>query len=156
MQEDETEGISPLIDLWSETFGLILLCNSGVRYSNQTGGYACLHPQEEGVFAPLPAEPLEDAQTQERIKQYFVGEKWNGWCFEGIDEETADFLDSAFAQCELMSGLSVDRTRLQSSHEAWIYVLVKEPDPIREGEWESVPFAGFGPCRAVLIWLNSD
>lgn len=156
LNRDNTD--KPVIQLDIDTFGLILLRPSGVLYRNQTGGYICEHPQEEGVFAPLDLEEL--VQARDDISNHFTGEKWNGYCFEGIDAETASFLDAVFTRTanlpfgltQTLPFLRVDRSRLQESHEAWIYVEVEEPAGVPEHN----PFAGFGTCRAVLTWLNSD
>ena len=114
MLYDGEEIDMPIIDLSIETFGLLFLWASGVLYTNQTGGYATLHPHEEGVYAPLQLR--ESVQTA--ITKHFTGRKWRGWCFEGIDEETAQFLDGVFMQSDFLPFLRVDRSRLQDSHEA--------------------------------------
>ncbi|GAB2190584.1 hypothetical protein MAH1_21920 [Sessilibacter sp. MAH1] len=42
------------IKLWDMVgVGLIFLQKSGVIYTNQVAGTACLHPQAEGIFAPI-------------------------------------------------------------------------------------------------------
>src|SRR6478735_2795556 len=46
--------MKPTIELWESVgLGLIVEMPSGVLYSNQTGGFSCLHPSAEGVFLPL-------------------------------------------------------------------------------------------------------
>ena len=46
--------MKPTIELWESVgLGLIVEMPSGVLYSNQTGGFSCLHPAIEGVFLPL-------------------------------------------------------------------------------------------------------
>lgn len=49
-----TDDRKPLVELWeSEAYGAIVPCSSGVRWTNQTGGAHCAHPEAEGVFVPL-------------------------------------------------------------------------------------------------------
>ena len=38
---------------WYDNVGLILKVQSGVFYTSQVAGYACQHPEVEGVFYPL-------------------------------------------------------------------------------------------------------
>ena len=110
----------PVIQLWGERlFGMIVIRPSGVYYSNQTGGYACYHPMEEGVFIPLGKESVDQ---EKELCDYFTGAKWAGWCCEGIDEETAGFIEALMAKSHLTQSITVDRTRLQDSQEAWVYV----------------------------------
>ena len=140
----------PLIQLWcGERLGLVVLRPSGVYYSNQSGGYACLHPLAEGVFVPIRDDALD---IEKELEDYFTGPKWNGWCCEGIDEETATFIDGVLTKCPLTMEIKVDRTRLTDSHEAWVYVDYGNP---QEANWSS-EISGFGPCKAVLTWENSD
>jgi len=111
----------PRIRLWDAGLGLIILWPSHVVYSNQTGGYACLQPHEEGVFVPLDAD---QGQQAAQLEAFFTGPTWGGGCWNAIDAETADYLDRLFAASFSTNFLHVDRTRLHDSHEAWIYVDV--------------------------------
>lgn len=59
--------------------------------------------------------------------------------------------------------LSVDRYKLNESVEAWIYVdispreeLVKEIEEKGEEVYPMYEFIGFGRCKGVLTWNNSD
>jgi hypothetical protein len=47
----------PTIELWDLDWpmGVIVPCESGVKFTNQTGGTMCAHPVIEGVFIPLPS-----------------------------------------------------------------------------------------------------
>lgn len=141
----------PLVQLWdAKQFGLIVLRHSGVYFSNQTGGYACYHPIVEGVFIPLG----EEASNQEKeLQGHFTGHKWAGWCCDGIDGETADFIDSVMAKSDLTKDVTVDRARLKESHEAWVHVDFRNTEPYGFG---SVEVSGFGICKGVLTWENSD
>lgn len=140
----------PVIQLWlGRQVGLIILRPSGVYYSNQTGGYACQHPLEEGVFVPIHSCELDFGKA---LSEYFTGSKWNGWCCDGIDEETAAFMDSLLKKSGLSNEIKVDRTRLKDSREAWVYVNVNTP---AKTNWLSA-ISGLGLCSAVLTWENSD
>jgi hypothetical protein len=123
--------------------GLIISCQSGITYSNQAGGLACIHPEEDGVFVPLP-------EAKGRPEAYALQQRFRGeW--RHINEEDALAIDNIFRRSGL-NYVSVDRTRLQDSFEAWVYVLVEEP--------KEVPFTclfeGLGKRSGVLVWQNSD
>jgi len=140
----------PLVQLWcGQRLGLIVLHPSGVYYSNQTGGHACLHPLAEGIFVPIRDDTLD---LEKELKDYFVGPKWKGWCSEGIDEETATFVDDVLAKSHLTRDVTVNRNRIIDSHEAWVYVDYRNP---KTADWNS-EITGFGQCQAVLTWENSD
>ena len=141
----------PVIQLWGERqFGLIVLRPSGVYYSNQTGGYACYHPMAEGVFIPLGIDTVDQ---EKELCDYFTGAKWGGWCCEGIDEETAGFIDVLMEKSDLTKSITVDRTRLHDSQEAWVYVDFRNTATYGFG---GVEVTGFGICKGVLTWENSD
>lgn len=124
--------------------GLIITRPSGVLYENQAEGYACSHPRAEGVFLPLPVRP--GASELWGLQQHFTG-KWGP-----IDEGSARTVDRIL----LRNGhkyLKVNRARLAESYEAWIHVLIDEPEisSIAGGVIE-----GFGKCEGILTWPNSD
>jgi hypothetical protein len=83
--------------------GLIIPCSSGVIYQNQTGGYSCLQDAVEGVFAPLYSEPLDHYEALYDF--FYKGTKWAGNCANGIDEETADFIDATLVLRMLNQGV---------------------------------------------------
>lgn len=41
-------------------YGIIMLEESGIEWTNQVGGTCCWHPKAEGVFIPLGYEPDPD------------------------------------------------------------------------------------------------
>ena len=129
--------------------GLIVSYPSGVYYTNQTGGYACMWPVLEGVFAPL-TNPVLDQST--KLNGFFIGSKWEGRCDEGIDEETADFIDSVLIESNQTKILRVNRDKLADSHEAWIHVVILKG---RESA-ELQQFYGSAGEIGVLTWENSD
>ena len=132
-----------------ERIGLIICWKSGVEYINQTGGLACFLSRQEGVFVPIGEGLLNQ---DELLWEHFTGSKWFGACMDGIDEETADYIDDVLAQNIETACVKVDRTRLGKSHEAWIYVQIEENS---ESEERRI-IKGFEGCKAVLTWDNSD
>ena len=140
----------PIVKLWQAGgIGLILLHGSGVFYTNQTGGHACSHPEAEGTYVPLHDELL---RQQKLLREHFTGPKWGGWCTDGIDEETAVFIDEVLARSPYTDMLRVDRGRHEESHEAWIYVRIE----VAEGEAGRLLWQGLAVRDGVLTWENSD
>ncbi|MGI8654247.1 MAG: DUF6210 family protein [Pyrinomonadaceae bacterium] len=140
----------PVIHLWLlDGIGLIISHPSGVSYSNQTGGYACLHPEMEGAFIPLIDELINQ---QAKLLEYFTGSKWNGACFRGIDEETAGFIDEVLGSSLYTKRLKVNREKLADSHEAWIHITILTDDK----EDELKEFNGFSSDSGIVTWSNSD
>jgi hypothetical protein len=121
--------------------GLVIACPSRVAYTNQVGGYACRHPEIEGVFVPL------SGNVSEKLYAFFTGPKWNGRCYDSIDEETASFIDSILRELCLDSSLCVDREKLEESCEAWIWVKIS---------MNSLLWPGLNEGEGILTWENSD
>jgi hypothetical protein len=123
--------------------GLIIRHSSGVIYTNQAAGYACLHPEMEGVFCPLPIRP---GKTElHLLHRHFKGQ------VNSITAEDADVVD-AILRRNGHAYLKVDRARLNNSYEAWVYVTIS-------GELDSLfkaVLSGFGECEGILTWPNSD
>jgi hypothetical protein len=63
-----------------------------------------------------------------------------GACSSGIDEEDAKVIDSIFRLSSLTDLITVDRSRLQDSCEAWIYVVL----PAQREKIYLSAFSGFG------------
>jgi len=139
----------PLIRLWElNSLGVIVKCESGVVFTNQVCGYANYHLEMEGVFVPLQDETV-DLQTM--LYEYFTGPKWGGYCYYGIDEETADFLDNAFPRSTSTSILKVNRDLLDKSGEAWVHVFIDQPHHDRYPLID-----GFPGNEGIATWGNSD
>jgi hypothetical protein len=134
----------PIISL-NEFDGLGLIVNfpSGVIYTNQVAGYACLHPKAEGVFVPLPVDAGRSGIYS--LQQHFRG----GWRPIGVSD--ADIVDGILKR-NGYSYLEVNRSKLGESYEAWINVLIGRAS---EGGWPS-PAEGFEGRTGVLTWQNSD
>jgi hypothetical protein len=137
--------------LWNVPgLSLIIPAKTGIEYATQTGGHYCFQQCLEGMLLPL--YNIYDGINQEEILNNHFVSKWGGWCGEqGIDEETADFVDAVFEETPYTSWIHVDRRDLAASHEAWIHVVPKE---LRDTE--TIEFGDFAFKSGVLTWLNSD
>lgn len=136
--------------------GLVILCSSGVFYSNQSGGTACLHPSIEGIYVPI-ANDIDANGTRmgpaPKLETYFIGPPHRGsGAFRGIDKDDANEIDAILSQYADISGVKVDRERLKSSHEAWVYVTVSHQ--VVEELVQGLPEQG--QYGAILTWPNSD
>jgi len=123
----------------NEDCRIIMKCSSGIHWSNQSGGHACRHPKEEGV--------LIDTPIYEDELEFFYSEH-GGYCSDGITEEDANRVDKILKEHSVIYhsnnvfkdnrfALTVDRTRLKDSMEAWVYINI-------------------GDKKGVLVWGNSD
>ncbi|MDI3288350.1 DUF6210 family protein [Polyangium sp. 15x6] len=166
-QRHEVDG--PLVSLseMDVALGLIVLRATGVSFFNQAGGVCCLQPVEEGIFVPLGAPEVEQALSEYILATYGPAGT------SRLDRKDADVVDQLLAKDRNTRMLSVDRARIHDSCEAWIYVDIgAHPDrypelPIEGNErtWAdpnspinqslSLIF-GFGRCKGVLTWPNSD
>ena len=124
---------------------LIVPTSTGVVYRNQTGGHACLTSQMEGYLVPFAGEVRG---KYEQLLSHFTGPKWGGWCSQHIDEETANEIDSVLADMPGRDQITVDRTKLDMSWEAWVHVKITGP------LLALVEHAA--PRNAILTWPNSD
>jgi hypothetical protein len=124
---------------------LIVPASTNVVYRNQTGGHACVPSYQEGYLVPFAGE-LRDAC--DRLQSLFTGPKWGGWCYDRIDQETADEIDSVLAQVARHGEIVVDRAKLNESWEAWVHVKITGP------LLSLVEHAR--PSDAILTWSNSD
>ena len=137
------------VDLHGVDLGLILMMHSGVVYTNQADGVACLQLEEEGVLAPF-AMPAEQPYSK-GLCDYFLSRPGNRGCLEIAD---ADFIDAFLLTTWVPFSVKVDRTRLAESYEAWVYVNLDAYSgsiPVIE-----TPKGLTLPMNAVLVWENSD
>ena len=149
LREKQVKARITLSHSSGRVMGLIILQPSGAFSTPETGGIACYPELAAGVFVPLHEET--DASQQGLLTAHFTGPKWNGSCDDGIDEQTAEYVDYVFSLSPATNYLRVDRVRLDDCKEAWIYVRVREPS-----ENSYPPISGFGDCKGVFIWSNSD
>jgi hypothetical protein len=114
----------------------------------------------EGVYIP----PRNDVSHEEHrllgpgndLFAYFEGPKHQGTgATSGLDAEDADFIDAILRSNALSDSISVDRTRLRESHEAWVHVLVHREE---ENQHDLKIFCGLGPYPrpGILTWTNTD
>jgi hypothetical protein len=99
-------------------------------WKNQCGGYACNHKVTRGYLKLAGGR-----EEEEKLTDFFCGEKWGGWCCEGIDEETAKFIES------VIDSFEVNKEEMNNSQEAWI---------------EGFLIVGGEKLPATLVWENSD
>lgn len=143
----------PRVLLWN-LYGPALLVRwrSGVIYQNQVGGNVCYQEEQEGVLVPLD---ISDAHTEAIMAHHFPT-----GC-QGIEPAAADLIDAILAANRSTEFITVDRTRLAESWEAWVHVnFGRVPDeyelnPERPLEYLGEIY-GFPPGRGVLTWANSD
>jgi hypothetical protein len=131
------------------TLGLIISEPSGVFYYNQCGGISCMQNYAEGIFTFIYGAP----QTlYKRIADYTEN------MMDGLKPEDADFIDSVLEKYTETNFLSVDRSMLDKSMEAWIYVNIDEEkikNATGRDSWR-IGFKGFSSEKGVLTWENSD
>ena len=138
------------IDLIYMPYDMMLLIEypSGVVYRHQVGGNYCWQAELEGVLAPVD---FSDAEVQQ------VMTLTNGVC--RISAEVADAIDAILAANPRARYLSVDRTRLHESFEAWVYVRADTqddaPDHLVNQDYLGSVY-DFGTAKGLLIWPNSD
>jgi hypothetical protein len=76
-----------------------------------------------------------------------------------LTSKDADFLDAQFMQSFDAKYLRVDRSRLDGSMEAWVYVTADQSfngNVKDESVYYNTAFKGFTGTGAVLTWDNSD
>jgi len=131
--------------------GLIILAKTGVYYTNQVAGVACFHPIVEGYFVPFYLGYRNWRELNWELQE--LGDSIGTWI--GLSSEDADKLDSLFEKYEVP--LRVERSLLESSYEAWVYVRVLDLEKC------GVQFKGMKDGSsdddqplAVLVYENSD
>ena len=103
----------PLLPLYALNGpGLIILAPTGVAYLNQAGGYLCAQCVEEGAFVPLDLYAVGLLPELQRLLELV----------EHLTPDHADALDALLARFPTTQSIRVDRTRLDDSMEAWVYV----------------------------------
>lgn len=143
----------PMIELWDTSgLGIIVEYPSGVLVSNQTGGTSCLHPFIEGIYIPLHNDytdiEKEFLSPAVDLEEYFVGQKHMGTrATNGIDQEDVLKITEILTRYGLSDSISIDTDRLKQSHEAWVYVKIKNCYVLRNFPSE---------LNGVLTWNNSD
>ncbi|QNM95082.1 DUF6210 family protein [Chitinimonas koreensis] len=122
---------------------LILPICSGIIYTNQAGGTKCAQPSVEGVLLPLEHGSAPSLSLVEALCSLFP-EGGNG----DINSLIADRIDSIFKSLPSILSISVDRSQLHVSMEAWLHVIVTCCDNY-SGDLKF-------PTPAILTWPSSD
>jgi hypothetical protein len=133
----------PSVNLWSlEEAALIVEWKTGVVFSNQTGGCACCQREMEGLLIPFnPCDRPVGAPTLREQLAFLINAQY-------LTEELAGRIDALLEENYETRGVTVDRSRLRDSMEAWIHVDIDDS--------LSGIFCGFGRCKGVITWPNSD
>jgi hypothetical protein len=139
-----------MINLYEMPNEVMIIINypTGIFYENQVGGYECRQVEFEGVLAPVGIWPEANTQIMEL--------PFPGAGALGVD--VADRIDEILASNTRSQYLKVDRSRLDDSCEAWVFVHVETPENGTlqlVGPYFGAPH-GFGTARGVLTWPNSD
>lgn len=119
---------------------LIVLMETGVFYTNQTGGVACHHPTAQGILIPIGNTHFTEELVNEC--QDF------GFC--GLEEKSVSILQGIINRNGLENSIKIRRNKLQVSEEAWVHVVINDPP----GRFPF--FKGFKNAKAILTWQNSD
>ena len=147
--------LKPVIRLYDAIgLGVIINYPTGVLISNQTGGTACLHPSIEGIYLPLCndyyTETLKLISPETDLNEYFTNEKHYGTgATHGLDEEDVEHITTILSKYHLDDLIKIDTSKLERSHEAWIYINIHNND--------HELLSNFGASlTGVLTWTNSD
>ncbi|MGH1374700.1 MAG: DUF6210 family protein [Alphaproteobacteria bacterium] len=141
----------------TRVFTLIIPHTTGVIYSRQVGGISCTQKETEGFIIPITDfrcltsnKPIDANKCLEE----FWTTKWGMHCYSGIDEETANFMDELLHEpiLEHPLQLSVDRSRLAESMEAWVHMKISYSCEDRG----HIDLLGKSATEAILTWVNSD
>ncbi len=140
-----------VIDLYGVDLGVIVALPTGVVYSNQADGVACTHPQQEGAYVPLVTHFRDTPPRHDQaLVAYFDQRPGNRGHLEPAE---ADELDDILARIQDPFAMTIDRSRLEDSVEAWIHVVLTLPTaPPHYSRPLVLPY----PCSGVLVWENSD
>lgn len=160
-----------------ETPCIIIAAKTGVKYFNQTGGYAVHDLEVEGYIIPLPEKyysRVKDGEQSNSDNPYWnsynlqahfdhlfapietdppskFSTKYNGHCYNGIDEEDAQYIEKAFGESHSgILGIQVCRDKLKDCEEARIFVTIKYRQFSPQGD------EGIMEVEGILTWENSD
>jgi hypothetical protein len=132
------------VDLEVDGVGLIIECETGVRYRRDTAGIYQIPKSTEGVFVPLEAE--SEGTVRKALREIFEGN-----ITASLDELFATRIESVLRKSARLSLFTVDRARLDASASSWVWV---KWDAARLEESNVLPFAGFSALTGALVWPN--
>ena len=123
---------------------VIIKYPTGVMYTNQTCGTACLQPRIEGALLPVNNE-FDPKFPEESIEVKLLNLLNNCNRLTSTQANELDDLLSLYPQTE---GIHVDQKLLNDSHESWVHVVLKQS--------KYAGFSGAEELCGVLTWPNSD
>lgn len=136
--------------------GLIIKTRTGIVWTTQAGGTACLQPECEGLFVPFGNDLSYDGRLlsfENGMSELFHGAPGGVSFATSWAQRFEQALERyAVEHWRPFSGIELDRTRLADSVEAWVHVIY-QPTPELPALFEGV---GEAPFEAVLTWSNSD
>ncbi|MDM3869876.1 DUF6210 family protein [Porticoccus sp. W117] len=134
------------VKLWEISgAALIVQESTGVYFTNQVCGTACLQRELEGVLIPINNDMvLSDPEHLENQLCSLFPDGSDGL----LNEEKADGIDTILQKYPETKGIRVNRSLIHQSVESWIFVIAKET--------EFGCYSGFGEIKGVLTWQNSD
>lgn len=143
------------LDMFSGVdLGLIVPWPTGIIYSNQANGVGCDHPELEGAYIPFGSFPERETEPNHKaLAEHFASLPGNREYFSlETADVTANFIDEFLVSTELPFAASVDRSRLNDSYEAWVWLTFGPPKTEHLGLYTSFEKLD----SAVLVWPNSD
>lgn len=136
---------------------IIVKAETGIIYSNQTGGVCCHHPEQEGFLVILPSPP--------RGITIFDPRRWYEE-MPALGDTLYDEIEHALngSHAFLWGVAQVEVDRQAKNEEAWVHIRFRgdfspqgyygglfRPDPNRDPEPEKYPL-----YEGVLSWENCD
>uniref|UniRef100_UPI00404990EB DUF6210 family protein n=1 Tax=Flavobacterium sp. TaxID=239 RepID=UPI00404990EB len=138
-------------------FGLIINLPTGILFSNQTGGTACLQPEIEGLFIPIANDIFTESNAlyspETELTQYFLSPKYAGTgACNGIDCKDVAAIEAILEKYSLQDFITIDSAKLSESHESWIWVKINinSENNLLLKNFEKTDLIG------VITWCNSD
>jgi len=128
----------------SDYLGVFFKGETGVVYSNQTGGTACAQPQIEGFFVLLNGGAPEDEQDP-------FHDEWPHEYRKG-DPERVEKLLRVLGYEKVFEAPSLSELAAEEIGEAWIPVKVKEDAT----GFNADPVEGLRGRVGILTYPNSD
>lgn len=120
---------------------IIVPAETGVIYSNQTGGCCCNHPEMEGYIIPLETK----WEAQNPLNPNIFSPDW--WYLKFMDDQKADeiedMLNTPYGKIRNLKVL-----RDEEWEEAWVRVSFEMSVDYTEDEWTEL--------EGILTWENSD
>lgn len=135
-----SERILKKVELWmfdhESFFGMIVPCHTGIIWTNQCGGTSCTHPEQEGIFVPLPGFWIPDLEDLTDL-----------WSTASHTEQISVWLNASEELSQAFEAL--DHNPLAALGEAWVPVRV-----VNKGN-ETI-LAPFVNDIVILTYANSD